>query len=113
MASLLLLKCRSAITVFVQIKWIIGMCASLSKPYRYGRYVRSGFRNISGSMLQQLCLTELHNARLKRGLAVAWSQLSAIRLLPVPIGVGVGIGIGIDSVCVLWLVHTHGVASLP
>jgi hypothetical protein len=37
----------------------------------------------------------------------------AIRLLLVPIGVGVGIGIGIDSDCVLWLVLTHGVASLP
>jgi hypothetical protein len=36
----------------------------------------------------------------------------AIRLLPVPIGVGVGIGIGIDSDGVLWLVLTHGVASL-
>jgi hypothetical protein len=50
---------------------------------------------------------------LRRGLAVAWSQLLAIRLLLVPIGVGVGIGIGIDSVCVLWLVLTHGEASLP
>jgi hypothetical protein len=48
-----------------------------------------------------------------RGLAVAWSQLLAIRLLLVPIGVGVGIGIGIDSDCVLWLILTHTVASLP
>jgi hypothetical protein len=47
------------------------------------------------------------------GLAIAWSQLLAIRMLLVPIGVGVGIGIGIDSDCVLWLVLTHGVASLP
>jgi hypothetical protein len=41
----------------------------------------------------------------------------AIRLLLVTIGVGVGvgvgIGIGIDSDEVLWLVLTHGVASLP
>jgi hypothetical protein len=47
------------------------------------------------------------------GLAIAWSQLLAIRMLLVPIGVGVGIGIGIDSDCVLWLVITHAVASLP
>jgi hypothetical protein len=45
------------------------------------------------------------------GLAAAWSQLLAIRLLLVPIGVGVGIGIGIDSDCELWLVLTHGDAS--
>jgi hypothetical protein len=37
----------------------------------------------------------------------------AIRLLLVPVGVGVGIGIGIDSDCVLWLVPTHCVTSLP
>jgi hypothetical protein len=39
----------------------------------------------------------------------------AIRLLLITIGVGVevGIGIGIDSDDVLWLVLTHGVASLP
>jgi hypothetical protein len=49
----------------------------------------------------------------RRGLAAAWSRLPAIRLLLVPIGVGVGIGIGIDSACVLGLVLTHGVASLP
>jgi hypothetical protein len=35
------------------------------------------------------------NVWLRRGLVLAWSQLSAIRLLLVPIGVGVGIGIGI------------------
>jgi hypothetical protein len=35
------------------------------------------------------------------------------RLLLVPIGIGVGIGIGIDSDGVLWLVLTHGAASLP
>jgi hypothetical protein len=35
-------------------------------------------------------------AIVRRGLAAAWSQLLAIRLLPIPIGVGVGIGIGID-----------------
>jgi hypothetical protein len=50
---------------------------------------------------------------LRRGLAAAWSQLLAIRSLPVPIGVGVGIGIGIDSDGVSCLVLTHGVASLP
>jgi hypothetical protein len=41
------------------------------------------------------------------------AQLLVIRLLLVPIGVGVGIGIGIDSDCVLGLILTHGVASLP
>jgi hypothetical protein len=35
------------------------------------------------------------NVWLRRGLAAAWSQLLAIRLLMVPIGVVVGIGIGI------------------
>jgi hypothetical protein len=42
-----------------------------------------------------------------------WAMPAAIRLRLVPIGVGVGIGIGIDSDCVLWLVPTHCIASLP
>jgi hypothetical protein len=75
--------------------------------------------NIGGYILRQdghcpaLPSTGVWIIWLRRGLAAAWSQLLAIRLLLVPIGVGVGIGIGIDSDCVLWLVLKHAVASLP
>jgi len=53
------------------------------------------------------------NARLRRGLADAWSQLLAIRLLLVPIGVGVGIGIGIDSDCVASLPEFRSRVQIP